>query len=102
MVILEMAADMQKNIPEKLNNTQTAKSSMAAGQLTAQLSLSDLLSILAGLKTDLIEKLEASESLKKHGICSFIAVMGMTKKKYCFLFSTANRKRIYYDSARLV
>lgn len=81
-MILEMAADMQKTIPEKLNNTQTAKT-MATGQLTAQLSLSDLLSILAGLKTDLIEKLEASESLKKHGDCFICCVIfGMIKESF--------------------
>jgi hypothetical protein len=76
MVILEMAADMQKNIPLKLDTSQTTRN-VAAGQLTAQLSLSDLMSIFGGLKTDLIENLEASDSIKKHGRCLFSVVLSV-------------------------
>jgi len=65
-----MAADMQKAVPEKIDNSPLEKKGSVA-QLAAQLSLSDWICITNGQIIELVEKLDASESLRKQGFIYF-------------------------------
>ena len=77
VVVLEMAADMQKTIPEKMDNSPQEKKGSVA-QLAAQLSLSDIVHITNGETVELLEKLEASELSKKQG---YLPQISATKRE---------------------